>query len=253
MRFPVFHFVHIAFGRFSGCYCEESGSILSPLNIQVIPLSFLSRSVAGLSTVCLCFLYWGVQNWTKHSRCGFTSVEQRQQGFYLPWQAVSNPTSCSPRFLAAKACCWLVFILLSTRTPKSFSLNSYTCHMLFLFPRLAQPCFSESDREQHCSKEAQVQTGTGGTQLCRMYLTISMTESLEKDWRNKQKCLSTLLLALNWLIFFLHSALNSLLRKCHARGSPYGTCKVKGRLVISPPQADFNRVVVIEKKLQFFF
>jgi len=58
-------------------------------------------------------LYWGAQNWTQHSRCGLTSVEQEGRIISLDLQQFS---SCSPGHIAGLCSTWV-----STRNPRSSS------------------------------------------------------------------------------------------------------------------------------------
>lgn len=74
------------------------------------------------------FLYWGVQNWDQHSRCGFPSVKWRGRITSLsrlptlPWM---QPQVLLDYFVT-RAHWWLVLNLVSTRTPRSFSAKLLT-------------------------------------------------------------------------------------------------------------------------------
>ncbi|KAK4810782.1 hypothetical protein QYF61_008754, partial [Mycteria americana] len=64
----------------------------------------------------------GAQNWIQSSRCSLTSAEERGRITSLDLLAIlclMQPRI--PLALAARAHCWLMFNLVSTRTPRSFS------------------------------------------------------------------------------------------------------------------------------------
>lgn len=73
---------------------------------------------AGMS---LSFLYWGAWSWTQHSRCG-PSTEQ--SGRITPFDLLATVFLNAAQllsFFAMRAHAWLVFSLLSTKTPEYFS------------------------------------------------------------------------------------------------------------------------------------
>lgn len=74
-------------------------------------------------------LYWGVQDWTQHSRSGLTSAEQI--GRIISFNLLATPLLMQPRipftFLVLSVLCWLMIHLVSSRTLRCFSAK--------LFPR----------------------------------------------------------------------------------------------------------------------
>ena len=87
----------------------------SPL-IILAPLSWTPSSISTS------FSHWGAQNWAQWSRCGLTSAEQRVRILSLDLLAILCPMQpmLSLTFFAAWAHCWLMFNLVSTRTPTLF-------------------------------------------------------------------------------------------------------------------------------------
>lgn len=99
----------------------------------------LSRTLSRSSTS---LLYWGAHSWKQYSRCGITSAEQRWRITSINFLAIL--CIVQPRlllaFLSVRACCWLMFNLVFTRTPTSFSARLHcscvapnTCWCLGLF------------------------------------------------------------------------------------------------------------------------
>ncbi|KAK4818263.1 hypothetical protein QYF61_009968 [Mycteria americana] len=70
-------------------------------------------------------LYWGAQSWTQCSRCGLTSAEKRGRinSLNLLETLFLTQLRIPLAFLATRAHCWLTVNLLSTRTPRSFSVK----------------------------------------------------------------------------------------------------------------------------------
>lgn len=68
-----------------------------------------------LTPVATFLLHWGAQNWTQDSRCGLTRGEGKDH--LLP--AGNNPNASQGSCLCWK--CWLMFNLVSIRTPMCFS------------------------------------------------------------------------------------------------------------------------------------
>jgi len=89
------------------------------------PLIIFVASYWTLSSMPVSLLYWGAQNWTQCSRCGPTSAEQRRRITSLnPLAMFCLMQSRIPfAFFVARARCWLMFILVSTRIPRSFSVK----------------------------------------------------------------------------------------------------------------------------------
>ena len=83
----------------------------------------VGASYRTLSTMSMPLLYWGTQRWTQYSRCGLNSAEER--GRITSLNLLATLHLMKPRIpsttVAARAHCWLMFILVSTMTPMDFS------------------------------------------------------------------------------------------------------------------------------------
>lgn len=80
-----------------------------------------------VSSSSISLLHWGAHNWTQHSNCGLTSAELTGRiSFYNLLAALRIMQPRTPfAFCAARACCWLVFSLVSSSIPSSFLWSAF--------------------------------------------------------------------------------------------------------------------------------
>lgn len=78
-----------------------------------------------LSSSSVSLLYWRAQKWTQHTRCGLTSAEGRERISFFDLLATLH--LLMPRILlatfASRTHYWLTLYLVSTRTPRPFSVK----------------------------------------------------------------------------------------------------------------------------------
>lgn len=111
-----------------------SCEVLQPLN-PADPFWTISRLSTSL-------LNWGEKNWIVCSKCGLTGAEQRRKNtsLHLPAIVLLIQPRMLLAFIAARIHGWLMFSLLSAKTPRAFSAEQLSsqpvpswCYCLGLF------------------------------------------------------------------------------------------------------------------------